>query len=391
MKLGGGTAFVTGGTGFIGSRLIEVLTGQYGMAVRALVRNNNSAASSYRIAGCGAEIVQGDLTDVEAMTSAIAGCDYVFHCAFGTSGDPATDRHVTIDGTASLGRAAAANRVRRFVNLSTMVVFGETPAEADESFEPRRMWKWPYAHHKLAAERALQEEHRKSGLSVKTLRLGTVYGPWGTAFTYYPIAALKSGRVVLVDEGRGISNAVYVDDVIQAMILAAEAAGPEPDTFIVKGPDSVPWKAFYEAYEAMLGFSSTTSMSLREVRAHKAKMQRDAILGAAPSAIRVLKADPGFKFLAGQLPLAKGAWRLVGSRFAKREAPGPALATGGGQAPGGRLIPLPDMMWGYYASRTEFSIRRARDVLGFAPQFTMQAGMYLTRQWAEWAQLIPAR
>src|SRR5262245_21191617 len=131
-NLRGATAFVTGGTGFIGGRLIEVLTTQYNMNVRALIRNNNSASGSYRIAQCGAEFVQGDITDEGSMKAALKRCAYVFHCAFGNSGDVKRDREVTLNGTVSLIRAAAANSVQSFVNLSTLVVFGETPPVVDE-------------------------------------------------------------------------------------------------------------------------------------------------------------------------------------------------------------------------------------------------------------------
>ena len=168
MTLHGKTAFVTGGTGFIGGRLIEVLTSQFGMQVRALVRNNNAGAGSYRIAGCGAEIFEGDIADPARMRQGIAGCDYVFHCAFGTTGDPKLDHRVTVGGTTSMVQAAAANHVRHFVNLSTMVVFGETPDAVDESFVPNKMWQWAYPHHKLEAERAVQTEHAQSGLPATT-------------------------------------------------------------------------------------------------------------------------------------------------------------------------------------------------------------------------------
>jgi nucleoside-diphosphate-sugar epimerase len=388
MSIRGKTAFVTGGTGFIGGRLIEVLTSQFDMRVRALVRNNHAGSGAFRLAGCGAEIFEGDITDATRMASGVEGCDYVFHCAFGTTGDPKLDRPVTVGGTTSLTRAAAAAGVRHFVNLSTMVVFGETPDAVDESFAPRKMWDWPYPHEKLDAERAVQAEHARSGLPVTTLRLGTVYGPWGPAFTYFPISSLKSGRVVLVDDGAGVSNAVYVDDVIQAMVLAAMRGDRGAETFIVRGPDRVTWRQFYEAYQAMLNTDSLVAMTLSEVKAERRQQQIDAIKRAAPEAITVLKQDAGFKRLAGQLPLVKAGWKLYRRSIGKPpKILAPSLAPSE-SADGRPLIALPDMMWGYYASRTDFRIDRARERLGYQPAFDLARGMAITQAWAEWAGLI---
>jgi len=388
MSLNGATAFVTGGTGFIGGRLIEVLTSQYGMRVRALVRNNNSGAGAYRAAGCGAEFFQGDITDEAAMAQAVKGCDYVFHCAFGTSGDAKADRHVIVDGTSALARAAAANGVRHFVNLSTMVVFGETPAVVDESFTPAKMWAWPYPNDKLAAEAALLAESARSKLPMTTLRLGTIYGPWGAAFTYYPIECLTTGRVVLVDEGRGVSNAAYIDDVIQAMILAARREGDRPETFIIRGPDRVTWRQFYDAYEAMLGTDSLVCMTPAEIRDYERRAQSAAIRAVLPRALSVLKQDPTFKSLAGRLPLVKSGWKFYRRHInpPSDAVAAPKVATA---APDQRpLHVLPEMMRGYYASTTDYRIDHARDALGYEPVFDLAKGMAMTQAWARWAGLI---
>jgi nucleoside-diphosphate-sugar epimerase len=388
MTLKGSTAFVTGGTGFIGGRLIEVLTSQLAVKVRAVIRNSNSGAGSYRAAGCGAEFVLGDITDEAAMTQAIKGCDYVFHCAFGTSGDIKADRHVIVDGTAALARAASANAARHFVNLSTMVVFGDTPPVVDESFVPTKMWNWPYPHDKLAAERVVLAENARTQLPVTTLRLGSIYGPWGPAFTYYPIESLKNGRVALVDEGRGVSNAAYIDDVVQAMLLAAERKGDQPDMFIIRGPDRVTWRQFYDAYEAMLGTDSLICMTDAQIAEHERQMQRAAIRQALPKALALLKQDGDFKALAGRLPLIKPAWKFYRKHINPPSdiAAAPAAATVAiAERP---LFALPTIMRGYYASQTDYRIDHARQALGYAPVYDLAKGMAMTQAWAQWAGLI---
>jgi len=388
MTLKGATAFVTGGTGFIGGRLIEVLASQYDMKVRALVRNSNSGAGAYRAAGSGVEFFQGDITNEAAMTLALKGCDFVFHCAFGGSGDVKADRRITVDGTAALARAASANGVRHFVNLSTMVVFGETPSEVDERFVPAKMWNWDYPRDKLAAERVLLAENTRSRLPVTTLRLGSIYGPWGPAFTNYPIQCLTTGRVVLVDEGRGVSNAAYIDDVIQAMILAARREGDQPDTFIIRGPDRVTWREFYDAYEAMLGTDSLVCMTPAELREHSRRARLAAMRGILPQAFGALKQDDAFKSLAGQLPLIKPAWKFYRRHINPPSDVTPTRRSTEPVADQRPLHILPKMMRGYYASRTDYRIDHAREVLGYEPVFDLAKGMAMTEAWARWAGLI---
>src|SRR5690242_5907592 len=97
-------ALVTGATGFIGSRAVEVLTAR-GIAVRALCRhslgNGDGAGTN------GVERVQGDVTRPETLARAVAGCDVVFHCAWGGT-SLAEARRVNVDGTRHVVEAAAA-------------------------------------------------------------------------------------------------------------------------------------------------------------------------------------------------------------------------------------------------------------------------------------------
>ncbi len=294
MKLEGKTAFVTGGSGFIGGRLIEVLIRQYGMRVKALVRATTSAGGgAFRAAAAGAEIVFGSLLDEAALDGAVKGCDLVFHCAYGTHGSGAEQRQVTLEGTRLLARAAGKAGVAQFVHLSTVATFGgNTPAVVDERFVNPKLWAWPYAHDKLDAERALAGEGKAAGMPFTILRLGSVYGPYGSSFTVGPLSAMRQGRFAMVDNGDGIASATYVDDVVQAMLLAAQTSG-EGETFMIRGPDTVTWRDLYGAYDAMVGADSLVSMTSRRdgPRAQGRVAQRHPA-GHAPGARRA-QGQPG--------------------------------------------------------------------------------------------------
>ncbi len=388
--LRGRTALVTGGTGFIGGRLIEILVGQFGMKVRTLVRGTSTGSGAYRAAAAGASFVTGALTDEAAMRAAMEGVDYVFHCAFGSHGDLAEQRRVTVEGTRALAAAAGDAGVKHFVNLGTIVSFGaDTPAEVDESYAVRRMWKWPYAIDKRDAELAIAEEHRRSGLAATTLRLGVIYGPYGPAFTLYPLALLKTSRLALIDGGRGVCAAAYVDDVIQAILLAAQRPAGAPETFIIKGPDRVTWRQFYESYETMLGVERLVEMSRAEMRGAKGKIMRAAMRAVVGEGLAALKASPGFKRAAGALPLVRPAYGMISKRRGGKANDAVPTVVPEARAPELPIELIPPMMIDYYASTTEYRIDRARAVLGYAPIYDLAAGMALTAQWARWANLVP--
>jgi nucleoside-diphosphate-sugar epimerase len=387
MNLHGKTAFVSGGSGFIGGRLIEVLVRQYGMRVRTLVRATTSAGSgAFRAAAAGAEIRFGSLLERETLDAAVAGCDLVFHCAYGTHGSPAEQREVTLEGTRLLARAAGAAGVQQFVHLGTVASFGgNTPAMVDESFVDAKLWDWPYAHDKLDAERALGEEARAAGMPFTVLRLGMVYGPYGASYTMGPLHAMTHGRLVLVDDGRGVSNATYVDDVIQAMLLAATCPGAG-EMFMIRGPDRVTWREFYQQYDGWLGRDSLVSLSKAEMIAASRGQWKAAARALLPATLGALKASPAFRRAAGGLPYVRKFYARYGKRLV-----GPAtVRRAAAPAPAERPVQLlPEIMIDYFANTSEFSIDKARAKLGYAPQFDLRRGMELTEQWARWANLLP--
>src|SRR5918998_3622884 len=113
----GDSAFVTGGSGFVGGALIGRLTRE-GITVKALARSDASAA---KVEALGAEPVRGDLDDESAMREGAAGCKYAFHAAAKVEdwGDPADFERLNVDGTGRALRAARAAGVSRFVHVGT--------------------------------------------------------------------------------------------------------------------------------------------------------------------------------------------------------------------------------------------------------------------------------
>ncbi|MDA7877632.1 NAD-dependent epimerase/dehydratase family protein [Akkermansiaceae bacterium] len=388
----GKTVLVTGGSGFIGGRLVEVLHRDAGAKVRAIV---NNPANALRMARLGVEFVLSDITSPEAMAAAVEGCDYVFHCAYGKSGDLGEQRRVTVEGTRVLASAAQTAGVSRFVNLSTAAVYGITPdGVADETLK-RDPAGWHYGVVKLEAEKVLEEMGRSSNLPFTTLQLVGVYGPWGEVFTIGPLKQLASGRVVLVNDGTGLVNATYVDDVIRAMLLAAISPKAVGKTFLIKGKGRVTRRQFAEAYAAMLGVEDAfVGMSPQEIR-KQVRLQRSGNLRRLlPSAANSLRFDASFREAfagskAGSVFQTVRKW-LPEAMVDRLKGTPPLASDFGGDA---NVIQRPlifpaEMMIPRLAAKTEFNCNKARELIGYEPKFDLDTGMKLTKEWAQWAGLL---
>jgi nucleoside-diphosphate-sugar epimerase/predicted dehydrogenase len=383
------TVLVTGATGFIGGRLAERLVVEHGARVRALVRNFGRAA---RLARFPIDLVQGDLKSAEAVERAVAGCEYVFHCAYGSDGEDDSRRVVNAQGTNHVLDAALRHGCRRVVHTSTVTVYGNTPDGPLDETAPRRKTGFAYGDSKIEAEEAAFR-YVARGLSVAVVQPTVVYGPFGTTFTAKPLQELKSGRVILVNEGDGLANLVYVDDVVTGMLLAAVHEAAHGESFLLSGQQPETWRTFYSALETMLGRPGTVSMTAEQALQHF----RAAEGGGSRIAEQVWKAlrHPGVKrriasTREGQLAI-RAFHMLPASVRARVSGPGVALPGSAAAMVAAAEPPIhllhPSKV-AFMASKTHVRIDKARRMLGFSPQFDFARGMGLTGSWAAWANLL---
>jgi nucleoside-diphosphate-sugar epimerase len=241
------TALVTGVSGFIGRQLARQLTAQ-GWRTIGLSRR-----------GRGNEVRAGDLTRPETLSGVCAGTDTVFHLAglahAADEGSPEADaRHqaVTLDGTRSLLADAISQGVRRFVFVSSVKTMGEGGADSlDESAAPEP--QSAYGRAKLEAERLVFAAGREHGMHVAVLRLPLVYGPGNKGNIPRMIAAIDRGRFPSLPETGNRRSMVHVNDVVQALLLAADNPAANGQVFIVTDGRTYSTRGIYEAICKALG------------------------------------------------------------------------------------------------------------------------------------------
>ncbi|HKR99755.1 MAG TPA: aminotransferase class III-fold pyridoxal phosphate-dependent enzyme, partial [Candidatus Dormibacteraeota bacterium] len=210
---------VTGGSGFIGGHLAERLVHE-GYQVRCLVRASSDTSHLDKL---DVEIAVGDLTSARSLVRAAEHCRYVFHCG-GFVSDWATSKEIArinVEGTRNLLDAAEAASVERFVHFSTTDVYGYPGhAAVEETFASTEFRNW-YSQTKRAAENEVRRAHDSRRLETVILRPATVYGPRSTDVVGEIAKAIRGGNMLLVDGGRAVAGLVYVDNLVDAALLAA--------------------------------------------------------------------------------------------------------------------------------------------------------------------------
>jgi nucleoside-diphosphate-sugar epimerase len=239
---------ITGATGFIGGHLAEWLVRE-GFRVRCLVRANSDTSL---LDGLGVELVVGDLTSAGSLGGAAEGCRYVVHCAARVS-DWATVEEiarVNVRGTRSLLEAATGASVERFVHVSTTDVYGYPGVSTvDETYAGTRFRNW-YSETKRAAE---EEVRRAGALETVILRPATVYGPRSTDVVGEIARAIRGGHMVLIDRGRPIAGLCYVENLVDAAVLALRHDAAPGQAFNVTDGLPVTWRQFTDDLAAGLG------------------------------------------------------------------------------------------------------------------------------------------
>jgi nucleoside-diphosphate-sugar epimerase len=333
MEIRGLSALVTGASGFIGGRLAERLATEEGVRVRAMVRQ---AKKGERLRTYPLEIVKTDLLDLESLRKAVEGCDLVFHCAalVRETGDRNEFYRVNVKGTENIVNVSRDTGVKKFIHFSSVAVYGMNPPDGADEKTPLQPCGNLYCDTKIAAEKVVWAAHQEAGLPVVVLRPANVYGPYSNPWTLRPIKLVNSGQMMLINGGTGICNYVYVDNLIDATLLATKRDRSLGEVYLVSDGRPVMWKEFFGYYARMAGKPSIRSVPKWLGKAIALGMEVTSKLRGKPPKLT-------------------------------REAVG------------------------FLTRKARFSIEKARRELGYQPRFSLEEGMKLTEQWLREKGYLP--
>ena len=226
---------VTGGTGFVGPRIVHALRDR-DLPVRALVRRPSSNEAT-TLAAWGAELVQGDMADAESLRRAVEGAEVVVHLVAIRQGAAEEFQRVMETGTRDLIGAAREAGVRRFVLMSALGTSEETKDLV------------PYYHAKWEQEQALQG----SGLEHVIFRPSFVFARDGGILPTFRKLARLTPVTPIIGSGKQRIQPIWIDDVADYFVAAVDRADAANRVFELGGPDTVSWNEFWQRLKKALG------------------------------------------------------------------------------------------------------------------------------------------
>jgi nucleoside-diphosphate-sugar epimerase len=262
---------ITGGTGFIGAHLLEILVAT-GEAVRALVRRKS-------VLPAGVEAISCDLAEPRGLDDALRGADAVIHLAGVTKALRTSDYYKgNLTATENLARAAA-SRGLRFIHVSSLAAAGPSPDDRpiNEDAEPLPITH--YGKSKLEAERAV----RHALPDAVIVRPPVVYGPRDRD-VFQLLKSISRGMVLQISGGERWFSAIYVKDLCQGLLAAARSPRAPGRTYFLSHARPLSWTEFGATAAGILG---------RNPRVVKVPIPIAQAVGACAEVVSRLTGKPG--------------------------------------------------------------------------------------------------
>ena len=358
-----GKVAILGAGGFVGSRLVEMFHLSRLAHVIPIVRRVPAIARSSRFH---LPFSLADSRDPKALAQVLVGCNSVIDC---TVGMPAQIE----SGSRALIPAAHSAGVRRVVYLSSASVHGQNPMPgSDETSLLSDRQELSYNNAKVRAERRLFSDSNRLGIDLFVLRPSIIFGPrdrWITSL----VDQLRVGTAWLLEEGQGICNTIYVDNLIEAIrccLVAPAISAGQP--YIVSDAEEVTWRELYARTAAYLGidFSSIHQLPVPP-KAPITLLNRLNEIRIHPSSQRMIAAVPS---------TLKGAVKGTLAGLKPQPLPNPW------QLQPGEVMPPQDRgMVLLQQCRHRFSSSRASQQLQYHPILSFDQGFERTILWLKWA------
>ena len=314
---------ITGANGFIGNTLMRYY------------KQQGTAVIGVDLSGNGDDIIQGDIANPDTISHLLEQCDVIVHTAALVSNAMKDSDmwRVNVLATRNLIAAAKHHKVRRFVQISSIVAYGNTAqGELDEDY-PVHADGGSYVLTKLASEHAVLAAQASGGIEVVILRPGDVYGPGSRPWIIAPLEAIAKNQFMLPAKGEGFFRPVYVDDLIRGIDLAVRHPAAAGEIFNLSCEGYITTKEYFAPHYQWLGKKGPMLVSTK--------------VALAVSAIASKVAD------------------LMGNLNEASPATVAQLAT-----------------------KSWFSIKKAERILGWKPEIAFEEGIKRSHQWAKDKHLV---
>jgi nucleoside-diphosphate-sugar epimerase len=358
---------ILGANGFIGSRAVEMLHLGCVAEVRPVVRTAQGLASLSRF---NLDCRIADARDEMSLSAALEDCDTVVHAV---AGDPAT----ILKTITSVYRAAERTGIKRLVYISTASVHGQAPAPGTDE-NARLCDRQPIAYNnaKVKAERRLIKLRSRSPVELVILRPGIVTGP-RSAWISQIATNLSAGTACWLNDGKGICNSIYVDNLVYAIQLALTNSAADGQAFIVADEETVTWADLYRPVAAALGFD------VDDIRSASVIMKRRTW----NDVLEFLQRNSAIRHLRSRLP--RRLRSTLSTALSPLPPPAPCPWAYGEAEHVSPEVPLEMAM--LYRCAVKLPDAKARRILGYKPIVTFADGCRRTLGWLAFAgyPLVP--
>ena len=309
---------ITGANGFIGGTLMRYY------------QNHGQDVVGVDLIGNGADIVEGDIAQPDTIKDLLQECDVIIHTAALVSNamQDSDMWRVNVLATRNLIEAAKEHKVRRFVQISSVVAYGNSAeGELDES-QPVHADGGSYVLTKLASEHVVLGAQANDNIEVVILRPGDAYGPGSRPWVIAPLEAIAKNQFMLPAKGEGFFRPIYIDDLVRGIVMATSHPDAAGEIFNISCEGYMPAKEYFAPHYQWLDKKGPMLVSTK--------------LALRVSAIASKVAD-----LMGNL----------------------------NEASPSTVMQLSTRSW--------FSIKKAERILGWRPEVSFEEGMKTTHEWAK--------
>jgi nucleoside-diphosphate-sugar epimerase len=309
---------ITGANGFIGGTLIRYY------------QNQGQDVIGVDLVGNGADILEGDISQPHTISHLLKECDVIVHTAALVSNAMKDSDmwRVNVLATRNLITAAKEHKVRRFVQISSVVAYGNSAeGELDEN-QPVHADGGSYVLTKLASEHVVLSEQANDDIEIVILRPGDAYGPGSRPWIITPLEAISKNQFMLPEKGEGFFRPIYIDDLVRGIATATSHPDAAGEIFNLSCEGYMLTKDYFAPHYEWL-------------------QKKGPMLVSTKLALRISSIASTMANLMGNL----------------------------NEASPSTVMQLSTKSW--------FSIKKAEHILGWRPEVSFEEGMKTTHEWAK--------